>query len=279
MQAGGAAVEQLLAELGRERDPLGPHPRTVAVVGADPPHDVVGDVGADQLGLPADGGEVEDRHDPRQHGDVNAPGRHPIDQREVVVGGEEHLGDRELRTRPRLGHEHLGVVVEGRRGGVAVGEGGHADPEVAGSGELDELRGVLETARGRRPLRAGATPGVAAQRHDVAHPAGGVLGEDRVELLTGVADAGQVGDRQQVGLLRDPRGQPDGRVAAGPARPIGHRHEGGPVGLEGTHGVPELVLSCHVCGREELEGEGSAALGDELGHAAAPVGGHTTDRT
>ena len=109
-------------------------------MGGDPLDDLGRHVGADQLALAADAREVQDRHDAGQDRHVDAAGADPLDQREVVRGPEEHLGDRELRAGAGLGDQHVGVVVErlGRR--VALGERRDADAEVAAAaGQLDEL--------------------------------------------------------------------------------------------------------------------------------------------
>ena len=199
----------------------------------------------------------------------------PLDQAEVVRGPEEHLGHRELGAGVRLGDQHVGVGVQGARRRVTLGERGHADPEVtARAGQLDQLDGVGQPALGRRPGRARSLARVATQEHHVLDALGGVGVEDALQLVAGVADAGEVRDRRQRGLARDPAGDAHGLVAGAAAGAVGHGHEAGAVGLQGVDRVPELLLAGLVLGREELEGERALTSLEDLAHAASGSRGH-----
>ena len=108
---------------------------------------------------------------------------------------------------------------------------------------------------------------VTAQQHHVGHAGVGVRTEDLVELLLGVAHAGQVRHREHRGLAGDPAGDLDRPVAGRATGAVGHRHEGRPVGLEVADRLPQLGLARLVLRREELERERPTALADEAANA------------
>ena len=54
-----------------------------------------------------------------------------VPQPQVVLGVEEHLGDREVGARPALATKYVDVGLAARRPRVPLGERGHADAEVA----------------------------------------------------------------------------------------------------------------------------------------------------
>src|SRR3712207_9514012 len=68
--------------------------------------------------------------------DVAAAGADPVAQTQVVLGAEEHLGDREIGACPALGHEHLDVAVEVRRAWVPLRERRHAHRSEEHTSEL-----------------------------------------------------------------------------------------------------------------------------------------------
>ena len=113
MQAGGAA-QHLLAQLGRDLDAdaayVGGLGQAIEAAG-----DLVGQVGAGQLGHPGDLAQVRDRHDAREDRDVTAERPHPLDQLGVVGGPEEQLGDREVRAGLGLRDQHPRIGVLGGR--------------------------------------------------------------------------------------------------------------------------------------------------------------------
>ena len=169
---------------------------------------------------------------PGRIGIVDADRRGPLDELEVVGHPEHHVGDRELRTGAPA------WPAAPRRRGRATSEdgwppGNAATPtENRPAGELDQLAGVGEPALGRGPLRPRALLRVAAQREHVGDAGLGERVEDRLELLAGVADAGQVAHRHHRGLARDPPGDVDGRVAGAAAGAVRHGDEGRLVGLQ-----------------------------------------------
>ena len=70
-----------------------------------------GHLASGQLGHPRDLREVGDRHDARAGSGSSTPtASRPLDEREVVLGAEEQLGDRELRAGVLLGLQHPRVV-------------------------------------------------------------------------------------------------------------------------------------------------------------------------
>ena len=95
------------------------------------------------------GGHLGHRHDPGDDRGVAAGRGHPVAQPQVVIGLEEHLGDRVVGPGPALADEVLRVRGDVRRPGVLVREGGHADAEVA------RARGRAGPAPRRRALRPG----------------------------------------------------------------------------------------------------------------------------
>ena len=81
---------------------------------------------------------------------------------------------------------------------MQLGLGGHADREVGpvGPDQLDQLAGVLEVAAGV----AAVGRRVAGEGEDVLDPGLGVLVEQLLELVVGVAHAGQVGHGREAGV-------------------------------------------------------------------------------
>ena len=172
VQAGCAAVEQGVAELGRDlRCPRPAAPAGSSCSGRIRASTSSGISAPGQLDHPAHRGEVQDRHDARDDREVDAGGAGALDEAEVVGGAQHHLGDGELGAGVVLGLQHLRVLVEGRGVAVALGEGGDADGEVARrpSGRPPGRR----RSRRRPAVGTHAVPGppgrVAAQRQHVVH--------------------------------------------------------------------------------------------------------------
>ena len=93
-------------------------------------------------------------------------------------------------------------MVEVGRAVVALGERRHADVEVAEvADEPDEFLGVLDAVGMLVPLAERVAGRIAAQHQDVADAAVGVGADHRTQFVDAVADGGQVGDREQRGLL------------------------------------------------------------------------------
>ena len=110
---------------------------------------------------------------PGQDRDVDAARADPLDEREVVGGAEEHLGDRELRAGPGLGDQHVGVGVE--RGSADGWPSGNAATPMRKSprraGQLDQLAGVVRPPSVGVHSARGPLARVAAQRQHVRTPA------------------------------------------------------------------------------------------------------------
>ena len=64
---------------------------------------------AGELAGPLDGGHPGHRHDPGHDRGVTAGRGHPVTQPQIVLGVEEHLGDREVGAGPALADEVGGV--------------------------------------------------------------------------------------------------------------------------------------------------------------------------
>ncbi len=241
----------------------------VALVPRHPRHHLGRHVATRQLGHPRDLTEARDRHDPGQDRHGHARGVGPLEQPEVVGLPEEHLGDRELGTGVLLGPQHPDVVVEPGRLPVTLGERRDAHAERAeGADQSDQLAGVGEPALGRGPRRARTTGRVAAEHQHVADAGRRVGADHRAELLLRVPHAGQVCHRHHRRLTGDPLGDLDGAVPGRAAGAVRHRDERRPQRLQLAQRPPQRDRSGLVLGREELEGEGPSAGGDEVDQAA-----------
>src|ERR1700712_1589988 len=94
---------------------------------------------------------------------------------------------------------------------------------------------------------------VAAQRQDVADAGTGEAPDDLAELGTAVAHGGQVADRGDRGLARDPLDDTKRAVPGGTSGAVGDRDEGGLQRLEFANGLPELALALVGLRWEEFE--------------------------
>ncbi len=81
------------------------------------------------------------------------------------------------------------------------------------------------------------------------------------ELGDGVIDRGEVPDRRERRLRRDPAGDPHGAVPGRAARTVGNRDEGGPQRLKPPDREPQLLLIGICLRRHELERERPASSG------------------
>ena len=151
----------------------------------------------------------------------------------------------------------------------------HADAEPAQPvRQLDQLAGVRQPARGRRPGGARPLLRVAAQGEHVADPGLAVGAQDVDELLAGVPDARQVAHRAQGRLPGDPPGDGDRRVAGRAAGAVGHRHERRLVRLQVADRGPQLLDAGLVLRRHELERDRPLTSADQLPDAAPVVHAH-----
>ena len=212
---------------------------------------------AGQLLGPLDGADLGHRHDAGQDRHVAAGGRHPVAQPQVVVGVEEHLGDREVGPGPALADEELGVGLDVGRARMLVRERGHADAEVARlAHQPDQVLGVAAAPSGwRDPLAHRVAGRVAPHRQDVADPDRGQPADHVAQLGDRVVDRGQVGHRQQRGVGGDPLGDRHGGVPGRAAGAVGDRHERRAQRLQLPDRLPQLALALLGLGREELERE------------------------
>ena len=206
-------------------------------------------LGPAELGHPADLAGVRDRHDPRQHGLVDAELVELLDEADVVGGLEEELGDREVGP-GQLGGEEAAVGGPVRGAGVDLGVGGHADREVGVVDVADEVRGV-PVVRGPAAVRTGRE--VPPEGEDVLDAGGPVVVEDLGDLLPPVALTRQVGHRGDGRLLAHPADDVTGALTTAAAGAVGHRHEAGVQRLQLGDGAAEGQLGTVGLGREELE--------------------------
>ena len=121
---------------------------------------------AGQLLGALDGAHLGHRHDAGQDRHVAAGRGDPVAQPQVVVGVEEHLGDREVGAGPALADEVLGVGLDVGRARVLVRERGHPDAEVARlADQPDQILGVAHALAGAAPTRpSGRRAGRRARR-------------------------------------------------------------------------------------------------------------------
>ena len=106
VDAGHALVQQRAAELGGHLDAERPHRRLVLRPVAVERGEPLGEVGRErlpgQLHDPGDLPRVGHRHDPGDDRHVAGPVGDPVAHPQVVLGPEEHLGDREVGARAAL---------------------------------------------------------------------------------------------------------------------------------------------------------------------------------
>ena len=102
MQTGHALGEQLLAQLAGRLDADLAHLLGVGLDGVQLLGELRRERGVGENGEPLDLLDVRRRHDARDDRDLAAGGRDPVAQPQVVVGVEEHLGDRVVGTGPAL---------------------------------------------------------------------------------------------------------------------------------------------------------------------------------
>lgn len=220
MQAGNALDEQPLGHGHREVD-ADPPTRWPTTHCFQPPGQVLRERGPAQLGEPGDLPGVRGRHNRGDDRDV-APRHHdPVSQPQVVLGPEEHLGDRVVRARTALGHEvsDVGLPVGGAR--MALGERGHADAERSRfPHQPDQLPGAGEAVRVRDPGRVRVARRVTPQGQENVPDAGvRVLADDVPQFGDRVRHRRQVGHGAWCGLRRDPLRQLDRAVPGRPPRP------------------------------------------------------------
>ena len=130
MKSGCAPAQQLLGHLSTDLDPDPPDLIIIVCDLIDPLCHRRGQRGTGQLSEPGHLAHVGDRHDPRNDRDLAAECPYPGYQREVVVSGEEQLGDRETCSSLRLGHKHPCIKIKIFPLRMRVGEGRHADAEL-----------------------------------------------------------------------------------------------------------------------------------------------------
>jgi hypothetical protein len=111
---------------------------------------------------------------------------------------------------------------------------------------------------------------VAAQREHVADAGVGVLPDHPPQLCEGVVDRGEMAERGQRGLVRDPLGDGDRRVARGAARTVGDGDERGLQHLELAQRLPQLPFALGRLRREELERVGPLAPREQLADGVRP---------
>ena len=191
--------------------------------------------------------------------------RHPVAQPQVVLGVEEHLGDRVVGARLELGDQVADVALLVDRARVLLREGRDPDAEVAGRlHQGHQLLGVLKPLGVSRPVGLRVARRVATQGKDIAYAGRRVLPDDVPELGDRVVDGGEVADRQQRGVGRDLLGHAHRRVAGRAAGAVGHGDEAGRKRLELTDRLPELTLALLGLRREELEGERPVSVGEQV---------------
>ena len=172
-----------------------------------------------------------------------------------------------LRTRTSASKSRLGAL------GVLVGERGHAD----GEGRRATAPAPPARRRGRRPPGAAPTAGPGrpagrrAGRGRCGCPTADRRPDHAAQLGHGVTDAGQVRQRRQRRLARDPLGHPDGPVAGRAAGAVGHRDEGRVHLLDPPDRLPQHRFAGVVPRREELEADARQRPGERSGDRPGEV--------
>ena len=175
-----------------------------------------------------DPGDADDRHDPGDDRHVAAARRDRVAQPQVVIGVEEHLGDREVRARAALADEEVDVGRRARRPRVALGERAPTPTQNSPDDLISRTSSAAYSqALGvRLPLPAGSPGGSPRRASRLRTPDRRVRADDVPQLGHRVADRGQVPDQRQRGLRGDPAGDPDRAVPGRAAGAVGDRHEG-----------------------------------------------------
>ena len=275
MQAGHPLGEQPLAHRCRVAHADLADGGAVVGDGVQPLGQLRRDTGAAQLLRAVDDPHAGDRHDAGDDRHGTAVRGHPVTEPQVVLGVEEHLGDGEVRPGPALADEVLDVGVQVGRARVLLREGSDADAEVTGRpDEPDQVVGVRQALRVRRPLRVRVARRVPAQGQHVPHADRRVGADDVPELGDRMVHRGEVPHWGERGLLGDPPSHPDRAVPGRAARTVGDRDERRPQRLELPDRPPKLLLLGVALRRHELEREGLTAGRDQV-----PDGGGVPGRT
>ena len=202
--------------------------------------------------------------------------RAPIMERVVV---EEQLGNDVVRARVGLGLEVIELHDRVGRLGVSFREAGHADSESAPivhpkplALALDEANEIGRVTEVSECQDARPTWRIAAQRQDIAHAVGGVELEDRVDLVTSVAEAGQVRNRLEVGFAAQPHNQRMGVVSGGTARTVGDRHKTGLERRKISDGTIERLPARVGLWWKELEAQGRRVARQDVRDVHCPKG-------
>ena len=202
---------------------------------------------------------------PGSTGTCGAGSGHPVPQPQVVLGGEQHLGDRVVGAGVDLVDQEPGVGFQVGRARVFVRVGSDPDLETAErAGQADQLTGVFEALRVRDPLAVRVARRVAAQRQDVPDPNGRIRSDHLTQLGHRMPDGRQVGDRHQGGFLGNPLGDPDGPLPVRAAGAVGDRNERRPQRFQPADGAPEHVLVGVIARRHELHREVWAGRGKSV---------------
>ena len=150
--------------------------------------------------------------------DVDSCGGGAVGEGEVVVVVEEELGDEEVGAVVHLEPGVLEVALEAHGLGVALGVTGGGDAEVVvGMDVANEVGGVAEAPLSSHEVLLAAGR-VAAKGDDVLDARFFEALQDAVELIDGLADAGEVGHDLHARRLLGFDGNLLGEMTGGPAR-------------------------------------------------------------
>ena len=146
---------------------------------------------------------------------------------------------------------------------MRLGVGGAEHAEAGPGGELCQLERAANAVRGRRP-RVLPARRVAAQGEHVLRAARCGLGQQRDEAVAREPGGGDVRDRFQPALAREPPHDGQRQVARRAARPAGDRDERGLERGQLLDRAPEGELGLDRARRRELEGDDRLAVPQAL---------------
>ena len=210
------------------------------------------DGGAAEGGEPADLLGVQDGKDASEDGRVDARFSRPVHEGIEVAVVEEKLGNEEAGAhfQLQLGVLQVALQVGGLQVSLRVAGGGDVEVEVVAD-VADEVRRVGEAALDGDEVGLAAGR-VAAEGDDVFDACFLQSCEDAVNLVPGLADAGEMGHWQQVGLFFDGGDYLLGEGLGGAACAVG---DGDEVGIEGGESI-----DCPKDGGDALPGSGAGRI-------------------
>src|SRR5271157_2526001 len=271
MDSANLVVQQVAALLGGPMNSYPGDSRGVCATALDGPLEPTRDSGSQrQLGHPHHVLSRGDRHDAGKDWHLDARKLTPLTKIVKIRVAEKELGTNVVGAGVNLALQMIHLQQTIRSAGMPLAKPGHADPDPARVGNTRlradvpyKLLRDLECIAGTIKVRH-VSGWVSPECEDVLDSRGRITIEDRPQLFPGVANAGQVGNRGQVGLALNPHDQVMGPLPGRATRSISHRDERGPQRLQLGDRLEQFSGSPVRLGREELEAEGGRVCAEDI---------------